>query len=489
MTSPYRHCGRYYFNYSKYVEMVRKEDEVDGSNLEDLFVFIKPAKVLKDFKNTADETSRGLLPLDVIFGEPRGSNYADWLSRFNFAVSQGEQEEFQVLTRISSRFISNFIERVTSYQINYETITRDTKPDVICTVFETINTTGVKLTVFDLLVAKCFKKNIRLRDQLDEAVSKFENIHFFDPTGGNIASIHLPRIIGLMHSTQCRKGDLLQLSADSIANNWTNAVVALDKILGYMRHDFGCAKAEFIPSIDIISPLAIIVSDMQFSRELHLKRLSRLYWNLVFSLYLSGAPETKSSRIVREWREGYRDNADLVPEVIRIFGFSADELDDATKASGIYKGVMTLIISQGARDFGAKRTPIRDRSGTDIEDHHIYPQQFLRNYNIKGYPANSILNRTPILADTNRIISSNAPHTYIVNPEVIGDQTLSQLELSKHNIDDKIIKEEFTPALFQKFRKSRQLKIVKLIEEATVQEIIVDTVPARGDLIGHLSLS
>ncbi len=290
----FRYSGRYYFNYSRFVEMVRNNEEVDGSNLEELFTFLKPSKVSKDLKNTADETSKGLLPLDIIFGEPRGSNYADWLNRFNFAFSKGETGEFETLSRISSRFITEFVERVTGYQLNYETITRDTKPDVICTVFETINTTGVKLTVFDLLVAKCFKRNIRLRDQLDEAVAKFEHIKFFDPTGSTIASIHLPRIIGLMHNVQCKKGDLLQLSADAIAANWLKAVVALDKILGFMRRDLGCVTPEFIPSIDVISPLAVIVSDMHFSRDLHAKKLFRLYWNLVFSLYLSGAPESKT---------------------------------------------------------------------------------------------------------------------------------------------------------------------------------------------------
>ena len=278
----YRNAGRYYFNYSRFVEMVRNNEEVDGSNLEDLFVFLKPSKVAKDLKNTADEASKGLLPLDIIFGEPRGSNYADWLNRYNFSSSKGQNNEFETLSRISSRFITEFVERVTGYQINYETITRDTKPDVICTVFETINTTGIKLTVFDLLMAKCFKRNIRLRDQLDEAIDKFEHIRFFDSSGSNIASIHLPRIIGLMHNSQCKKGDLLQLSAEAISENWMRAVVALDKILGIMRNDLGCVKPEFIPSIDVISPLAVIVSEMHFSRDLHFKKLHRLYWNLVF---------------------------------------------------------------------------------------------------------------------------------------------------------------------------------------------------------------
>lgn len=469
-----KHSGRYYFNYNRFVEMIKRDEEVDGSNLEDLFEFVKPQKVRKNFKNTADETSQGFLPLDIIFGEPRGSNYADWLNRYNFAFSKGEPGEFQALSSISSRFITRFVESVTSYQINYEVITRDTKPDVICTVFETINTTGVKLTVFDLLVAKCFKKNIRLRDQLDEAVAKYENIRFFDPNGNAVASIHLPRIIGLMHNVQCKKGDLLQLSADVIGENWLKAVVALDKILGLMRSDFGCTKPEFIPSIDVLSPLAVIVSDIRFSRDLHSKKLLKLYWNLVFSLYLSGAPETKSSRIVREWREAYRDSDSQLPEVIRNFSFSPDSLDDANKNSSTYKGVLTMIIAEGARDFGIKRAPLRDSRDADVEDHHIYPQQFLRTFNIKGFPANSVLNRTPIFASTNRAISADAPHIYIANPAIVGDTGIDDMELSKHCISSPLLREEFSPALFTAFRKDRRIRLLKMISAVTGQDIPIE---------------
>jgi hypothetical protein len=83
-----KYPGRYYLNYKRFVDIIRQRGEIaDSEELEDLFVFIKPQKIRKDLKNTADEISHGLFPLDIIFGQPRGSNYADWLSKFNFAIS------------------------------------------------------------------------------------------------------------------------------------------------------------------------------------------------------------------------------------------------------------------------------------------------------------------------------------------------------------------------------------------------------------------
>jgi len=469
-----RSPGRYYFNYAEYVKRVKEDEPVDGSVLEDLFIFLKPQRVNRDFSNTAAEAAAGYLPMDVVFGEPRGSNYADWLSRYNFALAKGSSSEHDMLSKISSRFQKDYIEKVTGYQVNFERITRDTKPDVICTVFETINTTGIKLTVFDLLVAKCFKSNIRLRDQLEEAVSRYENIRFFDATGVDIASIHLPRIVGLLHNNQCRKGDLLQLPVTAISAHWDKAVAALDKILGIFRTQFGCVRADFIPSIDIITPLAVIVSDLSFSPDVHMKKLSRLYWNLVFSSYLSGAPETKSSRIVREWRQegGYRDTETALPEAIRTFGFTYDDLDEATKNSTVYRGVLTLLVAMGARNFAPNSERLREISNTEFEDHHIFPQQFLRSVGIKGTLANSILNRTPITAEVNRKIGANSPSRYVkeVWPGSSADEV--QTILSTHAIEADHLHQDFTPALFTAFRTTRRDRIIQLIEAATGQEIV-----------------
>jgi hypothetical protein len=470
-----RYPGRYYFNYAKFVEIARSEREIDGSEeLEDLFQFVRPSKINKELRNTADEISRGFFPLDVIFGAPRGSSYADWLSRFNFQIAGGSSDEYAALARIAAKFQTDFIERVTSYQVNFEKITRDTKPDVICTVFETINTTGVKLTVFDLLVAKCFKRQIRLRDKLEEAVSRFENIRFFESGSASIAVVHLPKIIGLMHNNQCKKGDLLQMPVEAIAQNWDGAVIALDRFLGMLRTEFGCVRTDLIPSIDVISPLAMILSDVRFSRDLHFRKFERLYWNLVFSLYLSGAPETKSSRIVREWRNdgGYRDSDESLPEAIRTFSFSPDDMDEATKASAVYRGILTLLIARGARDFGHQRAVLRIARDLPIEDHHIFPQQFLRNHGIKGYIANGILNRTPILEKTNRQISSDAPVQYFSDHNVVGESGIPEDILRGHAIDKDLVMATFDASLFERFRADRRAKIVAMIADVVGQTIV-----------------
>ncbi|MCX8254510.1 hypothetical protein RHAL1_03741 [Beijerinckiaceae bacterium RH AL1] len=464
----FKHPGRYYFRYSAYVEMVEESDDFENSSIEDLIIFLRPAQIAKmGLHNTAKEISDGLFPLDILFGEPRGSNYADWLNNFNFMTSGGNREEFTKLSRVSSKFQTDFIEKVTAYQVNFEKITRETRSDVICTVFETINTTGVKLTVFDLLVAKCFKNDIRLRDKLDDALARFSNIRFFDESGTSIATTQLPKLIGLLHNGQCKKGDILRLKPEVIKENWDTAISAMDRMLGLMKDEMGCLKREFLPSVDAIAPLAIILGDLNFNRAAHMDAFKKVYWCIVFSQYLSGAPESKSARLLREWKDVYWNKTAREDDFLRSFAFTIDEITDATRASAVYKGIMTLLIARGARDFSPKLQELRGARNKVIEDHHIFPQQFLRTFDIKGARANGILNRTPIFADTNRYISSTAPEVYFEDERVVSKPT-DLLEIAKvHFFDAELVQRPFSKELFDEFCEDRQIRLTKLISETT----------------------
>jgi hypothetical protein len=138
-------------------------------------------------------------------------NYVEWLNQYAFDMAKSDREEFDKLNKIQGDFSTRHIQNLTGYQISFDRITRDTNPDVIATIFETINTTGLKLTVFDLLVAKCFKDDIRLRDDLNTFLENHPRVASFDPEGARVCVAQLPRLVSLLHNRQCKKGDILKL--------------------------------------------------------------------------------------------------------------------------------------------------------------------------------------------------------------------------------------------------------------------------------------
>ena len=109
-------------------------------------------------------------------------------------------------------------------------------------------------------------------------------------------------------------------------------------------------------------------------------------------------------------------NDRAVPEAIAGFTFQPQVLlTTTTRQRSLYRGVMNLLVAGQTRDFHTFKTitpSLADLEG--IDDHHIFPQAFLRK---RGAAAvrhkDSILNRTLIGKYTNTRIGQKAPSIYL----------------------------------------------------------------------------
>jgi hypothetical protein len=471
-----RYPGRYYFNYGNFLT----NPALRNSEVEELVIFVKEKEVNTTLSDTAKEQARGLFPLDIILQEPRGTSYSKWLSDYTFSMAAGDREKHDKLSQLQSDFIRRFIEKITGYQVHYEEIKKGTSSDVICTVFETINTTGKRLTVFDLLVARCYPYEMNLRDKLDAALDKVF-IKRFDPDGEGITPIAIPRIIALKAKETARRGEILELLPDVIKKHWDYAVDALEQALELMTTRYGCFGERFIPLVDMVSPMAVIISSRKFRHtDEHLKMLDKWYWRSVFSQYYISATETKLQRTVRQWlsregeMEGWLDNPNNEPESVHDFTYRLSVLEDVSRVdNAVYRGVMSLLLSQKIRDFGPSRKMFAMVPWEELEDHHIYPKRFLSPYGIKGERVNNIANRTPLTRVTNSSIGNTAPHVYLADSKVVGSEAIDPV-ISEHLIDPNLVREPFTEALYERFLAARKTKILVSIGEAVNAEPITE---------------
>jgi hypothetical protein len=471
-----RYAGRYYLDYGKFL----KNPALRNSEVEELVVFIKEKEVNTTLTDTAKEQARELFPLEIILQEPRGTRYSKWLSDYTFSKAAGDRETHDKLSLLQSDFIRRFIEKITSYQVHYEEIKKGTSSDVICTVFETINTTGKRLTVFDLLVARCYPYEMNLRDKLEAALEKVF-IKRFDPEGEGITPTAIPRIIALKEKETARRGEILELPPDVIKKHWDYAVDALEQALELMATRYGCCGERFVPLVDMVSPMAVIISSDKFRHTAdHLKMLDKWYWRSVFSQYYISATETKLQRTVRQWlsregeKEGWLDNLNNEPESVRDFTYRLSVLEDVSRVdNAFYRRVMSLLLSQKIRDFGSSHEMLAIAPWEELEDHHIYPKRFLSPYGIKGERVNNIANRTPLTRGTNSAIGNTAPHVYLIDSKVVGRDTIDPV-ISEHLIDPKLIHKPFTEELYGEFLADRKKRILDAIGEAVRAEPIAE---------------
>ena len=85
-----------------------------------------------------------------------------------------------------------------------------------------------------------------------------------------------------------------------------------------------------------------------------------------------------------------------------------------TRNSAAYKGVMALILQDSPLDFmTGHRMDIASYIDEDADIHHIFPQTYCEKNNLPRIKWNSVINKTPIYASSNRSIGGHAPSTYI----------------------------------------------------------------------------
>ena len=141
-----------------------------------------------------------------------------------------------------------------------------------------------------------------------------------------------------------------------------------------------------------------------------------------------------------------------------------------TRNSAAYKGLFSLLMEEGARDF-LSGDPIRDTLYFDgnVDIHHIFPKDYCERQGIHRDLWNSAANKSPLTSRTNRMIGGQAPSTY-----------LNQLEhkegLERDDLDGILLSHALDPDAmrrddFSGFLRDRAARLLDLIEAATGKRV------------------
>ena len=116
---------------------------------------------------------------------------------------------------------------------------------------------------------------------------------------------------------------------------------------------------------------------------------------------------------MKAWFDDDTTEPALIAEFARRFR-NLDLRKETKRGTSVYNGIFNLLVLQGARDWMTGDVPQHG----DLDDHHICPDSWGKKQ-IKDGLGNSILNRTPLSADTNRhVIKARLPNIYL--PELIS---------------------------------------------------------------------
>jgi hypothetical protein len=391
------------------------------------------------------------------------------------------------------------------YQVAYIELDQDLEIEKVCDIFTQINSRGIRLDVFDLFNALLKPKGLQLKllwrdvaPTLDFVETGRMNVYVLQVMSVLRQAYCSPKYLyyllpGQQKSVREPDGSLRKeiLVPDTIAFQrlWEQGVGALTRAIDLLRNpqEFGAIASHYLPYISILPAFAALQVEVQAlppNRQLDAQRKVRhWYWASVFTTRYSGSVESTIARDyldVKAWFE----NDDVEPPVIDEFRSRFRSLElrrEVRRGSSVYNAIFNLLVLKGARDWMTGTVPVAN----DLDDHHIVPQAWGKEHN-PTTPIDTILNRTPLTADTNRkVIRDRLPNAYL--PELISENGEAAVRgtLESHFISptafDILLRDPFVAEDFDDFLAERQRTIQDAIEDLLIKERL-DLAPRLRDL-------
>ena len=195
--------------------------------------------------------------------------------------------------------------------------------------------------------------------------------------------------------------------ADKVEDGFRKAAKFLQSECVYGRHN--------VPYSTQLVPMAALYVhlDKELDPRSARKKLARWYWCGVFGEAYGGTIETRYSEDLAQVTEFVRNG--IEPSRIEQASFLPERLLTLrTRNSAAYKGVYALQMKMGAGDWssGQKLNLVTYRNEA-IDIHHVFPVAWCKRNDIPARVYNSIINKTPLSARTNKKLGGAAPSEYL----------------------------------------------------------------------------
>lgn len=393
--------SRFYLNLKKLLE---------GKDFEDSIFYIranhKRNKQYEDFEYQAKEL---ILPISVL--KEGSGEYGKWVRK---VARLQEDEKARVALEDRLDGVDASIQTIDDYRFPVVTLSDSTDAEAVCTIFETLNRTGVKLSPFELLTARFWHQNLNLRQRWADAIEKYPIITDFE-----VDPYYSLQIVSLLAKTapSCKRSEVLNLDKKMVEKYWDDAIEGLGQALKFLRDRCGILAPQWLPYITIMVPMAAI-----FARTLKLSgpkvgsahdKISRWFWCSIYGQKYESAANSQSALDFGEVTR-WIDGGDL-PESVRSFRFDPVVLRDITaRQRAVYRGTIALIVRNRSYDFHShKPLTLEVINDNHVDDHHIFPNKYLERQGVAPRLRDCVLNHTLIDRTTNIRISDRAPSDYM----------------------------------------------------------------------------
>lgn len=458
----------YYLNIKKAIDPSADNEEIVISVPEN-------RKITSDFGRKVDldlstqqmEYQQKMFPLNIILDNVAVQKWQNDYYAF-YQYNQDVIKEF-------IDFYSNVVMKAIQYRMPVISLDKNTPKEAVCQVFENVNTGGVSLTVFELVTAIFAMDNFRLRDDWENR----KNTFFSGNLLSNVTATDFLTALTLLASfrangtVSCKKKDVLNLTLTdykAYADNLCHGFVMAEKLLKEER----IFSSRDLPYSTQLIPLSaictVLLDNNQIKTTIVKNKVKRWYWCGVFGELYGSANETRYANDIVQVIQWINYGGDEPKTITDSYFNPLRLLSMQSRQSAAYKGIMALILKNHAKDFiSGEEMDFTTYSNEKIDIHHIFPKEYCKRMNYDKKIWNSIINKTPISASSNRAIGGAAPSKYLSKLEKKGAVSPCDLDgyVETHWIDHRLLRADN----FNEFIVDRAKKLLDAIELVTGRQI------------------
>lgn len=382
-------------------------------------------------------------------------------------------------------------------------LTQGWKLSDVLSVFERINTQNTKLSMFDIMVAKTYKRldsenYFDLRKYALMALSKkkvwssvvndyIENLNLeLEKTERYIDELTLLFLILVILKKEFIQKNILSISTEDLINNTKNINKNINRIYDFFTEN--CLELEKIKDFKPISKFLAwyfsIILEKDDTWNLR-NALNKWFWNTIIYNRYPGAQNERVQRDLKIFEENIDQLNNFTDKIKqdRFKTFDTIRNSDETslkifdayysdKGGKLYKSLITLLKRNKPQDFNVWN-PVNGNNSDSLEEHHIFPDKSVISRLIKDtYKDNSeledivnnIANIALINSSTNKsIISNRDPKDYILDLEKNNQKDFLAIMKSQFITEDMV--NDLKNNEFEKFFFKRTKLILKKIDQ------------------------
>lgn len=435
----------YYLNIPKCLDTLTDRIEAVVSVSEEKMIKENIGRDIRlDLSTPEKEYAAHHFPLNIVF---------DLAATMQWQLGYIQYHDFSPeVTKQWTDFSSRIISAVTAFRVPLIILGNNVPKEAVCQVFENVNQGGVSLTVFELVTAKFAADNFELRKDWNaiwnelktDNVIKFENnqpaftgVDFL--TAMTLLASYYQFKSGKRGGVSCKKREVIDLDLCDYKDYRQELLDGVKEAVKFIKQQCIYTSVD-LPYTSQLIPLSVLfaIDKSLWFGTANKSKLEQWYWCGVFGELYGGANETRYATDVTGMMRWIRNDEDKPDTVIRSTFSYSRLLHLYTRNSAAYKGVMALILKNGAVDFisgAAMNFATYVDEKTDI--HHIFPQSYCIKAGIEKSLWNSVVNKTPIYAKSNKMIGGVAPSIY--SSRIERNQRISSHQLdgfiSTHLVD------------------------------------------------------